>query len=136
MAQAVSLDTRSTFLAQLFAQITVPPAERRLLAELRREAGQAWSLATHRFYAAMALRDHHVHARRAAEIERRSFQGAEAAAEARAQLALVEAVDDMMHVPAPTMRALRQKQKYRQITGGRQRWDAAIAADIARLARA
>ncbi len=133
MAQAASADTRSTFLAQLLAPIAAPAANRRLLVELRREAADAWSLVLHRFYAAQALRDHHGHLRRAAEIERRTLNVPEAADEARAQLAMIAAVDRMMHIPAPTIGALRQKEKLRGFDGGRQRWESAIAADAVLL---
>ena len=133
MAQAVHPDTRSTFLAQLLAPIGAPAANRRFLAELRREAEQAWSLALHRYHAARAYREHCGHLRRAAEIERRSLHVAESADERQAQLAMLTAVDRMMHVPAPTLGALRQKQQLRRFDGGRDRWEAAISADVARL---
>ena len=133
MAQAVPADTRSAFLTQLLAPITAPAANRCFLAELRQEAERAWSLASHRYWAAKALREHHAHLRRAAEIERRTLLVPEAADEARAHLAMVAAIDRMMHVPAPTIGALRQKQKLRQVSGGRDRWEAAITADVSRL---
>lgn len=132
MAQAAIPDTRSTFLAQLLAPIAAPAESRRFLAELRREVEEAWSLALHRFHAARAFREHCAHLRRIAEIERRGV-AAEAAGEAQAHLAMLEAVNRMMHVPAPTIGALRHKQKLRGFDGGRDRWEAAIAADEAAL---
>lgn len=133
MAQAVPTDTRSTFLAQLLAPIAAPAAgDRRYLRELRDELEQAWSLVLHRYYAARAYREHCAHTRRAAEIER-GRDMPEGAEEARAQLAMLTAVDRMMHIPAPTIGALRHKQKLRGLDGGRDRWEAAIAADEVRL---
>lgn len=133
MAQAASTDTRSTFIAQLLAPIPAPAATRGALSERRRDLEQAWGLVWHRYHAAQALRSHAAHARRAAEIERRTLDVPERAAEARAELAMIAAVDRLMHVPAPTIAALRQKRKLRAFSGGRQRWDAAIAADEGRL---
>lgn len=133
MAQAAQTDTRSSFLAQLLAPIAAPATDRRFLAELRREAELAWSLTLHRYYAARAYREHCGHLRRAAEIERRTLKVPEAGLERQAHLAMISTVDRMMHVPAPTIGALRQKEKLRAFDGGRDRWEAAIAADSARL---
>ena len=75
------------------------------------------------------------HARRAAKIELRSHRVPQAADEAKVQLDLLAAVDRMMHVPAPTLGALRLKQKLRGTDKGRERWDVAITSDEARLGR-
>lgn len=134
MAQAVTTDTPSPFLAKLLAPLAVPLERRRFLADLRRDAEDIWSIAQHRFYAAQAYRDHCAHIRRAAEIERKSLRVPEAGEEQRACLAMITAIDKMMHVPAPTLGALRAKQKLRQVDGGRDRWETEIAADVEALA--
>lgn len=136
MAQAASTDTRSSFIAQLLAPISTrgdTPVGRRLLREMRHDMERVWSIALHRYYAASAYRSYCTHTRRAAEIERRSFDIPEAALGAQADLAMIAAVHRMMDVPAPTIGALRQKEKLRSFNGGRERWEAAIAADVARL---
>ena len=138
MAQAVSIDTRTAFLAKLVAPLPArskPAADRKYLRELRREIEGVWNIALHRFYAARALRDHCAHSRRADQLER--VAGSDfAAREDDATLAMLTAVDRMMHIPAPAIGALRQKEKLRGFNGGRERWDAAIAADRSRLVEA
>lgn len=136
MEQAIPIATSSTFIAKLLAPIAAPAdtKEARLLARDRKRAlERAWSLVHHRYYAAHAYSDHCSHLRRAAEIERRSLKVPEAATDAQAWLAMVSAIDAMMHVPAPTIGALRLKQKLARVGGGRDRWNAAIAIDIADL---
>ena len=46
---------------------------------------------------------------------------------------MIATVDRIMHAPAPTIGALRQKQKLRGFDGGRDRWETAIQADELRL---
>lgn len=133
MAQAASVDTRSIFIAKLLAPLSSPREARRLAAEVRRDAERAWSIAHHRYYAALSHRDHAAHVRIAAVLERRNVKVPEIAEEQRAQLALLAAVDYLMHVPAPSRAALRQKQKLRKFDGGRDRWEEAIAADEQRF---
>lgn len=134
MTQAVQSDTRSTFIAQLLAPLASAAEHRSFLAEVRHEAEMAWKIAYHRLYAAQYLRDHAVHVRRVAELASRTLKvPVEDAAERKAQLALIAEVDRMMMTPAPTTAALRLKRKLRGVSGGRDRWEAAIAADEARL---
>ena len=136
MAQAVSVATPSSFIAQLLAPIVAPAgvkAARQFDREQRRELEDAWALARHRYYAADAYRSYCTHRRRAAEIEQRRLLVPEAIADEQAQLDFVAAIDAMMLVPAPTIGALRVKQKLRKVSGGRDRWEAAIADDVAQL---
>lgn len=133
MAQAGTSHTLSTFIAQLLAPLKTPPVDRVALREARRDLEDAWSLAHHRYWAAHALREHYAHQSRAAEIERRTLNVPERENEAQAQLALLSAIDRLMCIPAPTIGGLRQKQKLRSFSGGRERWEAAIADDIVRL---
>lgn len=51
----------------------------------------------------------------------------------RRHRALVAAVADLMDVPAPTKTDLREKISWQKFDGGYPAWDAAIAADHARL---
>lgn len=126
----------SPFIAALLAPIEMPTDARaaRLYAnELRREWEDAWSLAYHRYQAADYLRHHCGHAAYAAVIEQRRSKVPEADAERRAFRGLIEAVHALMLVPAPTIGALRLKQKLERLDGGRPAWNAAIAADLAHL---
>ena len=101
--------------------------------EQRRELEDAWALARHRYYAADAYRTYCSHRRRAAEIEQRRLLVPEAVADEQAQLDFIAAIDAMMLVPAPTIGALRLKQKLRMVSGGRDRWIDAIRSDALHL---
>lgn len=131
MAQATTQSTSSAFVAKLLAPVVAPRENRRYLAELRHEAETAWAIVLHRFYAAKAWRDVVAHRARADALERRIAQLPDWSGQA--QLDMIAAVDKMMMVPAPNRGALRQKMKLRGLSGGRERWEAAIAADCARL---
>lgn len=137
MAQAISSPTPSDFLAQLLAPLNGSPAERRqFVAEQRREAEMAWRIAYHRYHAATAYEESCVHAQRAAELTGRVVKDPPtAAAHAQAGLDRLSAIDRLMMTPAPDMVALRMKRKMRRCDGGRDRWEAAIIADEARLER-
>lgn len=136
MAQAAQALTPSVFIAKLLAPITDaidPRAQRRFAREVRDAREQRWRLVQHGYYAARAYREHCVHTLRAAEIAQRRFDLPEAAKAARAQLSLVTAIDRLMATPAPTIGALRLKQKLRKVDGGRNRWEQAIEVDEIRL---
>lgn len=134
MAQAVSSPTLSSFIAQLTGPIQGTSIEvRRFSAELRREAEAAWTVAYHRYHAATSYASYCSHTRTAAQRERRTLNVPEAAAVAQAELDRISAADRLMMTPAPTTTALRMKKKMRDYNGGRDRWEAAIAADEARL---
>lgn len=136
MAQATSIDTRSSFITKLLAPITTSAdtaAGRRLIREMRDDMERVWSIVLHRYHAAHAYQTYCSHTRRAAEIERRRFDIPEAELDAQARLMMIAAVDCIMDVPAPTIGALRQKEKLRGFNGGRDWWEAAIAADHKRL---
>lgn len=133
MAQAVPTDTPSSFIAKLLAPITEPVQNRMMRAEFQRDAEEAWSIALHRVHAFRAAREQYSHLRRVAQLEARHEKVPEAMSEQNAQLALLTAVDRLMHVPAPSKKAVRQKQLWRTFDGGRDRWEVAIAADLVRL---
>lgn len=132
MAQAVPADTRSTFLAKLLAPLPLP-IDRRAMLERRRELEDAWSLAYHRYHALRALEDYHGHTSRAAEIERKTMNVPERQEVESTHLRRIAAADRLMMVPAPSRSALNMKRKMRDFAGGRDRWEAAIAAHEARL---
>jgi hypothetical protein len=134
VAQAVSPDIRSTFISQLLAPLSIPAERRSFAAETRREAEIAWSVAYHRFHAARVMNEHRSHLRRVAELVGRTLKvPAEEQAVKNAHLEYVAAVDQLIMTPAPHLAALRQKRKLSGVSGGRDRWSAAIAADEARL---
>lgn len=132
MVQAAHSFTPSPFIAKLLAPITDaidPHANRRFAREVRDARERRWRLAQHGYYAVQAYREHCTHMLRAAEIVHRRFDLPEAAEAARAQLSLVKAIDRLMATPAPTIGALRLKQKLRKVDGGRDRWEQAIMRD-------
>ncbi len=132
MAQAVPADTRSAFLAKILAPL--PRAiNRRALLEWRRDLEDAWSIAYHRYYAIEALERYHSHMCHAIKTERKVLNVPEQDEHSRAHLARVAAADRLMMTPAPTKVQLNMKRKMRGFNGGRDRWEAAIAADEARL---
>lgn len=126
---------RSAFLSKLLAPLSDASEERSFQIDLRNEADFAWSEALHRYYAADAHRSvcsHRLHAVRLAGRLKPRLQ--KSAAEQQAWLDFLSALNALMLVPAPTIGALRMKQKHRKADGGRDRWEAAIAANEARLA--
>ena len=101
--------------------------------ELRRDWEHAWEVVYHRYYAAEAYWSYSCHAARAAVIERRTQNTPEAQEERLAFRRRNEAIGPLMLMPALKIGDLRLKQKLAGVGGGQPEWDAAIAADLARL---
>lgn len=130
-------DKGARFIAQLLAPLpegAEPVESKRFSREIKEDLLRAWDEAHHYFYARKfafnaaghmrlyALRQNDPEAMCEADDE---FEHTEAA--------YIVAVDRLMLTPAPTIGAVRKKEEYREFRGGRPQWNAAIAADMARL---
>ena len=133
LREAATAAASSPFLSKLLAPLADPNEERCFVLDLTREADFAWREALHRFHAADKYREVCCHRFHAVQLAGRVVPERQAAAEEQAWLDFLSALNALMLVPAPTIGALRIKQKRCMTDGGRDRWEAAIAADETRL---
>lgn len=110
-------------------QVDTKAERRAILDDMNREWRAAWLLmrAAHYDWLAADLRAIH-----AVEVQNKPHPTIRSVA-AECETDRWKTHDALMQVPAPTIGALRWKQKSRAYNGGRAEWDEAISVDVTRL---
>lgn len=129
-------DTTTSFMAQLLAPLPAdaePVRSKRFLREMDEDAKRLWHMASLKLSYFESTRNAVASLRyRATELKAPEEDQLETEFTA-AQDAYYWACNEFMLLPAPTMAALRWKRNTRAFNGGGEGWEAAIAADEARL---
>lgn len=131
--------TRRTAPASFIAQLLAPlPADteqtdgKAFLRQIKADAKEVWRRGMRHVHSSNHWRDHHHLEWLIAKDEGRDGVGEDLCWQA-AQQEHWRTCDRQMRIPAPSITALRWKQASRKYLGGHAEWEAAIAADEARL---